>query len=98
MGFIYASTTLMQKIMIQKSVSMPPVKKFKSHGDDAAQKMTWNWICSIWMINSMLHQRIILLIKQVIKSPLLMTLLKDGLKMLDLDDQHKATSKDHPAH
>ena len=48
------------------------------------------------MINTKLHQRIILLIKQVIKSSLLTTLLKDGVKILNVDDQQKATSRDHP--
>ena len=62
MGFIRASLTLMLKIMIMKSVSMPTLKMVKSHGDDAAQKMTWNWICS------------------------------------NVDDQLKATLKDHPTH
>ena len=48
------------------------------------------------MINTKLHQEIILLIKLAIKSPLLILLLKDDMMMLNLDDQHKATSKDHP--
>ena len=52
----------------------------------------------MWMINTKLHQMIILLIKQVIKSSLLTTLLKDGVKILNVDDQHKATSRDHPTH
>ena len=59
MGLNYASTTLMQKIMIQKSVSMP----------------------TLWCSNHMETM-----------------LLKDDLKILNLDDQHKATSRDHPTH
>ena len=59
MGFIRASSTLMLKIMILKSVSMPTVR------------------CSNHMETM---------------------LLKDCLEMLNVDDQLKATSKDHPAH
>ena len=59
MGFNYASTTLIQKIMILKSVSMPTLS------------------CSNLMET---------------------ILLKDDLKVLNLDDILKATSKDHPTH
>ena len=59
MGFNYASTTLMKKIMILKCVSMPTLR------------------CSN-------HMETILL--------------KDDLKKLNLDDELKATSKDHPTY
>ena len=96
MGVNYASTTLMLKIVIQKSVSKPNWKKDQITWRREYSKMTWRF--TTWLINTKLHQRIILLIKQVIKSSLLTTLLKDGVKILNVDDQRKATSRDHPTH
>ena len=63
MGFNYASTTLMQKIMILKSVSMPTQKSFKSHGDVPTQ----GWLEDTHLDDK--HEamtKIILHIKQVI--------------------------------
>ena len=68
MGFIYASTTLMLKIMILKSVSMPMQRCIRHmemilHKDDLET--------FIWMIKLEETSKIIQHIKQVIKGPLL---------------------------
>ena len=70
MGFDYASSTLMQKIMIQKSVSMTSQRQSQHHKGTHTLKDDLKLI--IWMKSEEQSQKIIIYIKEVILSRLSM--------------------------
>ena len=94
MGVNYASSTLMLKIVILKSVSKPMERRIRSHGDGFTSR--WLEDAQLWMMHMKQQQKDHPTFQQVIKRSLRFILLKDGVKKLNKDDQSKTTSRDHP--